>query len=315
LNKRPSNFFGEIYPSYDHNEMVKIFGIVPGDKVLDIGGGHKPFSRADYYVDFDLTEGIHRDGQSIPPEVKDRCITADIHQLPFRDKSMDFIYCSHVLEHVSDPARACKEIVRVGRRGYIETPRKWVELCAGHPSHQWLIDVMEGSLVFEKRKFIESPYLNSLLISVWNSMKLEEHALRRYLNVSCLQFYWEEEFSFRVIGYGNGNFDYSNPYHAALSHFYFARNILLFDAPPEHGIFHAVKSATLCPHIEVFGILCAAYALLLNDRELWSRWRKTLYEKNILSGKDTLFLSIGLKKSILKKLVKMVEDNDPAEKN
>ncbi len=315
LSKRPANFFGDVYPSYDHDELVRIFGINPDDKVLDIGGGHKPLKRADYYVDFDLTDGIHRDGQGIPAELKDRYIVADVHKLPFSDKSVDFVYCSHVLEHVSDPAMACKEIIRVGKRGFIETPRKWVELCAGHPSHQWLIDAMEGTIVFEKRNFIESPYLNSLLISVWNSKKLEELALKRFLNISCLQFYWEDEFSFRVIDDGTGGFDYSNPYHAALSHFYFARNILLLDAPPGHGIFHAEKSAALCPDIDLFRVLCAVYALILNDSELWSKAGKILREKNIIHGKDTLLLKLGFKENLIKKLTKIVEENDPAQKD
>jgi len=37
--------------------------------------------------------------------------------MPFPDKSFDFVYCAHVLEHVDDPIRACREIMRVGKRG------------------------------------------------------------------------------------------------------------------------------------------------------------------------------------------------------
>lgn len=45
-----------------------------------------------------------------------------VEQMPFKDKEFDFVYCSHVLEHVVDPIRACRELMRVARRGYIETP-------------------------------------------------------------------------------------------------------------------------------------------------------------------------------------------------
>lgn len=308
IDKQSLNFFGAVYPSYDHRELAEVFKINPEDKVLDIGGGHNPFRRADCIVDFDLEDGAHRDGQAIPQELKGRYIKADIHGLPFEKKSFDFVFCSHVLEHVKDPSNACKEIMRVGKRGYIEAPRKWIEIVAGYPSHQWLIDVIEGELIFEKRQFIESPYLNALLHSVWKNKKLEEYALRLFLNMSCVQFCWEGEFRFRIINSGCNGFDYSNPTHAALSHFCFARNILLLEAPLEHGIFHAEKAAMLCPDVDVFRSLCAIYSLLLNNRELWLKSCNFLQKRNIINSTDIFMVKLGLKKDIIKKLTQMVEN-------
>lgn len=43
-------------------------------------------------------------------------VLADVHDLPFRDKSFDFVYCCHMLKHVSNPLKASREIVRVGKR-------------------------------------------------------------------------------------------------------------------------------------------------------------------------------------------------------
>lgn len=43
-------------------------------------------------------------------------VLADVHGLPFRDRSFDFVYCCHELEHVSNPIQASREIVRVGKR-------------------------------------------------------------------------------------------------------------------------------------------------------------------------------------------------------
>jgi len=40
-------------------------------------------------------------------------IRADLCYLPFRDKFFDFIWCSHVLEHIEDVTKALKEIKRV----------------------------------------------------------------------------------------------------------------------------------------------------------------------------------------------------------
>lgn len=46
-------------------------------------------------------------------------VQADLRQLPFDDRSYDFIYASHVLEHVDDDRRALAEIARVLRPGGI----------------------------------------------------------------------------------------------------------------------------------------------------------------------------------------------------
>jgi SAM-dependent methyltransferase len=44
-------------------------------------------------------------------------VQADLRKLPFDDNSYDFVYASHVLEHVDDDRRALAEIVRVLRPG------------------------------------------------------------------------------------------------------------------------------------------------------------------------------------------------------
>jgi len=308
VNKIPSNFFGNLYPSYDHDKLVDIFSIGKNDKVLDIGGGHKPFSRADYIVECDLNEGIHRDGQKIPAALQGRYVEADIHDLPFEDKSFDFVFCSHVMEHVADPGKACREICRVGKRGFIETPRKWVEFFAGYPSHQWLVDHMDGQLIFERKQFLESPYLNAILPVVWRNKVLEERALKHFLNISCIQLYWENNFRVKIIDAGPDAFAYSNPLHAGLSHFYFARNLLFFDAPPEHGIFHARIAVRFCPDNEVFWALCALYALTLKDEDLWSESFNVL-RKNILSNSDTILLKLGFRKALIGKLRKVVQED------
>lgn len=83
----------------------------------------------------------------------DRPFTAcNIEWLPYRDKEFDFVYCSHVLEHVPDPAMACAEIMRVGKRGYIETPTRTSDIIlnfTGLPDHhKWHINKLGNTLVF-----------------------------------------------------------------------------------------------------------------------------------------------------------------------
>ena len=49
-------------------------------------------------------------------------LRADLHHLPFRNKSFAEAKCSHVLEHVLDPRRALSEIRRVAEHGEIWFP-------------------------------------------------------------------------------------------------------------------------------------------------------------------------------------------------
>jgi len=78
-------------------------------------------------------------------------IQCDIARMPFADKEFDFAYCSHVLEHVEDPAAACKELMRIAKRGYIETPSPakdlWLDTIAVS-NHRWAVERVSGKLVF-----------------------------------------------------------------------------------------------------------------------------------------------------------------------
>lgn len=43
-------------------------------------------------------------------------VVADVQHLPFINRAFEQVYCFHVLEHVPNPARALKELVRVASR-------------------------------------------------------------------------------------------------------------------------------------------------------------------------------------------------------
>jgi hypothetical protein len=55
-----------------------------------------------------------------------------------------------VLEHVDDPRRACAELVRVGKRGYVETPSLMTDVlfCWAKGMHRWFTVVTGNRLVF-----------------------------------------------------------------------------------------------------------------------------------------------------------------------
>jgi SAM-dependent methyltransferase len=117
---------------YDYQTRYLKFEIRPGDLVLDIGSGSDPFPLATHLADRFLEPTEHRDGALIRNKP---LVAADVDALPFRNKSFDFVYCAHILEHVTDPVRACREIMRVGKRGYIETPTMGEDVLFAFTSH------------------------------------------------------------------------------------------------------------------------------------------------------------------------------------
>jgi SAM-dependent methyltransferase len=133
---------------YSYQSRLHDFKIGKEEKVLDVGCGDNPFPPATMLVDCYTQKTRHRhtelrtDGKPF--------IVADINRLPFGDKSYDFVCCSHVLEHVDDPGRACSELVRVGRRGYIETPSLMTDVLFSWAKdmHKWFTVAIGNRLVF-----------------------------------------------------------------------------------------------------------------------------------------------------------------------
>jgi predicted SAM-dependent methyltransferase len=85
-------------------------------EILEIGPGTVPFPLAT------ATVGLNE----VIPNVID--INIDYTPLPFNDQSFDFIYCRHVLEDINCPVFALKEMLRVSKWVYIETPSPMVEM-------------------------------------------------------------------------------------------------------------------------------------------------------------------------------------------
>jgi SAM-dependent methyltransferase len=112
---------------------------VPDDAlVLDVGSGDKPSWRADVLLDGypDEEYGGQRSGTSAV-RVTRPLFVADAADMPFADQVFDYVICSHVLEHVPDPAAVIRELERVARAGYIEVPLAASSKILDFPSHLW----------------------------------------------------------------------------------------------------------------------------------------------------------------------------------
>ena len=63
------------------------------------------------------------------PFIKDRPSVLGMGEaLPFRDESFDFVIASHVLEHSANSEIFFRELQRVAKAGYVETPDAFMEL-------------------------------------------------------------------------------------------------------------------------------------------------------------------------------------------
>lgn len=115
--------------------------------VLDVGAGGNPYPRSDVLMDR-LTGAEHRCGESM---MIDRPVVfGDASRMPFKDKAFDFVIASHILEHMAEPEVFIKELQRVGKAGYIETPNALFErLC---PHHIHCLEVLEKNGVLHIHK-------------------------------------------------------------------------------------------------------------------------------------------------------------------
>lgn len=126
----------------------------PDYKIVDLGSGGYPFEYANILIDKYIQDNYHRGKELVIPDGK-KFIQADAKNLHFRDKEVDFINCRHIFEHFENPEKACKEIIRVAKSGYIETPTPLWELLFGRPpdKHRWIIEVKNNKIVFTKNTF------------------------------------------------------------------------------------------------------------------------------------------------------------------
>lgn len=264
-SRLPRNELGIVLPAYDDEALVSLLDIRPGDRVLDVGGGSRPFRRADVVVDMYLHDNIHRGGTAAHAGGA-RLVEADVQDLPFEDGAFDVVICRHVLEHVADPARACKELSRVSRRGFIETPSSINELMHGYPNHLWLVTSDGSSLTFEPKRFARNPFSNITRYLHYADADFRAAFESSYRNVFCTQLYFEGDFHVEVMPRDEASFDYDDPAQAALAHFDYALNYLRYglDAHvPDEVSEHLQRAAELAGE----GSVPSSLARLFSMRE------------------------------------------------
>ena len=133
--------------------------------MLDVGCGVHPTKEATHCLDIGCKklrcDKVEDEGAGpFDSNVDKRPFTISYAQaLPFKDKTFDYVYCNQVMEHTLNPLKACKEIQRVGKAGWIESPpalaeqgTQWYAGTRGWRFHKWYVWVFQGKLYFKKIK-------------------------------------------------------------------------------------------------------------------------------------------------------------------
>jgi SAM-dependent methyltransferase len=164
--------------------------------VLEVGSGGSPYFRANVLIDaYAETRERHW-----APFITDRPSVLGMGEaLPFRDKCFDFVIASHVLEHSADPENFLRELQRVAKAGYIETPDAFMERINPYWDHRSEVTVRNGVLEVRKKPAWR---LDSELVGLY-----EERAKSLIAGsvIPCnpftfhTRFYWTDQIPYRVV--------------------------------------------------------------------------------------------------------------------
>ena len=117
--------------------------------------------------------------------------------LPFRDKSFDFIIASHVLEHSKD-LTFIKELMRVGKAGYIETPDAFFERINPWTFHRLEITERKRVLKIHKK---HSWRVSAELVELYEA-KMKPALMwlwERHPSPFATQFYWQDRIDYEIL--------------------------------------------------------------------------------------------------------------------
>jgi predicted SAM-dependent methyltransferase len=198
-----------IRPPYEYfADRIKL---EPSWVVGEIGPGTYPLPYAAYYID---KEKKFLEAVSSRAGVK--TILGDVEQgLPIPDKFFDFIYASHILEHVNNLEKACKEVSRIAKRGVVIVPSAFKDFMFNweEGDHKWWFlpnyqNVLEAKrLDYEFRSVTSDSNYSRATCHLFrtgpNRVDPEYRLLRRWfyekepaLDVFCA---WEGEIKLKVI--------------------------------------------------------------------------------------------------------------------
>ena len=181
--------------------MYKLLENNPSWKVIDLASSNAGWKYADTFTDVN----DHSEYYKKKYDGKKKFIQCNVEKTNFKDKEFDFVIASHILEHVDNPFDFCKELTRIGKRGYIEVPTPlWDNLVDGPHyvkyGHKWWItfDDDESKIIVNKKINIVDKFL---------SIKEHNQHMAWFRDSIITQLYWEDNIS---IEKGSGIYNYND---------------------------------------------------------------------------------------------------------
>jgi len=186
---------------------IPLFNLKDTDYVLDVGGGHVPFPRANVIVEkfpekkYDFFPSERGAPVVIPEGAK--LIKADATDMPFKDKEFDFVVCAETINHVKNPIGVCKEIIRVGKRGYMEVPGPLFEIFASHPQHLHICLWDGKTLRFVRNHWPQNSLVEGKALNKHIEMDAWWRIWRKVMPIcreaTYIEFVWDNSFNYELI--------------------------------------------------------------------------------------------------------------------
>ena len=156
-------------------------------KILDIGCNIAP-------VEFAQTVADVQNFSKFYEEKNKKFVLVENKILPFLDNQFDFVYASHVIEHVEDISLFISELKRISRQGYIELPSiledNIVLSTNSSDDHKWMFkfDDVKKVLLVEKKKQLIEPFITHGVL--FDSLR------KNFRSSLVLELYWENEINY-----------------------------------------------------------------------------------------------------------------------
>lgn len=173
-----------------------------GDRVLEIGPGGTPHPRANVLLErqFSNEEAQRQRGGMPELSTAKTVVFYDGGRFPFQDGEFDYVICSHVIEHVEDVAGFCREMFRVGRRGYIEYPTIYYEYLYNFSVHLQLVHFESGELRHMAKRDSTLDMFQPVQAIFYRSLELGFSDLVEDLKAVMFEgFEWDKPFPVRRV--------------------------------------------------------------------------------------------------------------------
>lgn len=164
--------------------------------VLEVGSGGNPYPRANVLLDaYEETRERHWDAL-----IHDRPTVLSFGEnLPFKDKSFDYVIAAHVLEHTPHPEKFLAELQRVAWAGYIETPDAFMERINPYKDHRLEVTLRDSCLIIRKKPaWIYDADLVELYESRAKSIFTRE-TIPQHASEFHVRYFWKGEIKYKIV--------------------------------------------------------------------------------------------------------------------